>query len=149
MNRTWFAVTCLILVSVPARSDTITIVKNLSYNGTLLGLSNGVVTLEAHFPSGIQTMRFRIDSVRSIEFNSAVNNGPPPKTVGIGPAQTSSAAATEAVPGDIIVLRGNDRRICKLVSIDTNSVFCAQQGNRSGTSSWARGLVLRVQVGTQ
>jgi hypothetical protein len=148
-NRPWLAGALILLAGISARSDTITTKKNLSVNGDLLSMSNGVVTLNAHFPSGWKTLSFRVDSVRTIEFNSTdYNPGAPPAVMGIGPPQSNptAPAPAEVIGGDVIVLRGDDRIPCKLLSIDASRVYCDPRDYKSGPHSWGRNAVLRIQV---
>jgi hypothetical protein len=128
-----------------AYSDTVTTTDHLSVNGSLTKLSAGTITLEARFASGPKTLTIPMSKVDSIEFNSVgFNPGAPPKAFGLGPGVESSPrpAAGPAAEKDVVVLRGNNRKTCKLVSIDDTAVHC--EGERN---DYSRKIVLRVSVG--
>jgi hypothetical protein len=149
-NRKLLAVAGTLLIGVPAWSDTVTTKTNLSVSGSLVGMSDGVITLNSRFSSGTRALQFSIDSLQSIEFNSMTYNpGAPPKVLGIGPAQNQAPAPDEVVAADVIVLRGNDRRPCKLMRIDVNRVYCDPKDSKSPSSSYGRSVVLRIVLGAK
>ncbi|HTP35544.1 MAG TPA: hypothetical protein VMJ75_25375 [Candidatus Acidoferrales bacterium] len=135
----------LLFACASAYSDTVTTTGHLRVNGSLTGLSDGIITLEARFDSGPKTLTIPLNKVDTIEFNSVgFNPGAPPKAFGIGPGvgpapRPSSAPAAEK---DIVVLRGNNRKTCKLVGIDDTAVHCEGEKN-----DYSRKIVLRVLVG--
>jgi hypothetical protein len=128
-----------------ARPDTITLKDNLSINGSLAGMSNGVVTIKARFSSGEKEMSIAIKYVQSIEFNLLTNNlGAPPEVLGIGPPQPQNTPGKEPPTGDVIVIRGGERRPCVLVRIDADRVHCDPND-----ATYNRGVVLRVVFGSK
>jgi hypothetical protein len=52
--------TARLLVSIPSWSDTITNKDNLSVSGSLVGMSGGVITLNARFASGTKMLASRV-----------------------------------------------------------------------------------------
>jgi hypothetical protein len=147
---TLLLLTVTLLIGVPAWSDTITTKDHLSVSGSLVGMAGGVITLNARFSSGTKSLQFPIDSVQTIDFNSMTYNpGAPPKVLGVGPAQRRGTVPAEVIPEDMIVLRGDDRRACKLLSIDADRVYCDPKDNKSGSGSYGRSVVLRIQLGAK
>ena len=108
-----------------ARPDTITTKDNLSINGSLLEMSNGLLTIKARFSSKEKEVRVPVNDIQSIEFNLLTSNpGAPPKILGIGPPADQNALQGEPPFGGVIVLRGGERQPCDLVSIDAERVHC-------------------------
>jgi hypothetical protein len=135
----WSSVFALVS-AVSAFPDTVTKTDHLSVNGSLKQMSSGVITLEAQFGSGTKTLLISINEVESIEFNNTTfNPGAPPKALGITPPPSTSKLAFAA---DQLILRGNQRKGCKLIGIDQQYVHCAVKGE-----DYARKVTLRIQVG--
>jgi len=134
-----------VLAAVPAFPDTVTKSDHLSVNGSLKQMSGGVITLEAQFNSGngtpvMKTLLISITEVESIEFNSTTfNPGAPPKALGITPPPTTS---NQAAAADQLILRGGQRKECKLIGIDQQSVHCVGKGG-----DYTRKVTLRILVG--
>jgi hypothetical protein len=126
MRARWsFAIVLALLTCKAAHPDTITTKDNLSINGSLVGMSNGILTLKARFLSKEKEVWIPVEDVRSIEFNSLTSNpGPPPKILGIGPPADQTTPQKEPSIGDVIVFRGGERKPCILVRIDADRVHC-------------------------
>jgi hypothetical protein len=140
----WRAVLLGLLAGATVWPDTVTTTDQLSVNGSLVRLKDGVIALEARFNSGTRTVQVQITAVESIEFNATTfNPGAPPKVLGIGPPRGGATAHPEAIAKDIIVLRGGERDDCKLLSIDADAVYCG--GKHPKTHR--RMTVLRIRVG--
>jgi hypothetical protein len=146
MKVRWSCVVVLALLScTPACPDTLTTKDNLSVNGTLVGMSNGVLRFNVRFTSEPKEVRIRVEDVQSIEFNSVTfNSGPPPKILGFGPPSDQSASQKKTPVEDIIVLRGGSRQPCTLVGIDANRIHC--DPNDAG---YNRRAVLRIVFGSK
>jgi hypothetical protein len=132
------------LAAVAALADTVTTSDQLSVNGSLVKMSEGVVQLEVSSRSGKELRWIPMSKVGSIEFNSTVfNPGGPPKVFGIKPPaeqqKAPSKAAERPAQGGTIVLRGGESKPCKLVSIDADKVHC-------GGAEYGRQIVLRILV---
>jgi hypothetical protein len=126
-------------------ADSITMTDNVSINGSVSGMSDGVVRITARFPSGAREGRFPIKEIQSIEFNSKTfNAGPPPKIMGFGPPRDQNASQSGHPADDVVVLRGGSRRACNLVSIDADRVHCGP--NDPGIR---RDTVLRIVLGSK
>lgn len=134
-----------LLACKSVRPDTITMKDSISINGSLLGMSDGLIRIKARFPSEKKEMWIPVKDAQSIEFNSLTfNSGPPPKIVGFGPPQGQDASKKGTHPQDVIVLRGGTRRPCNLVGIDANGVHCDPNG-----AVYARDATLRVVLGSE
>jgi hypothetical protein len=134
-----------LMAAVGAYADTVTTTDHLSLNGIVTRMLNATVTLEARFSAGLRSLQIPMGMIDSIEFNSvAFNPGAPPKTFGLGPGTGTASKQTQqqAVEKDVVVLRGNQRKACKLVSIDEAMVRCEGKGNE-----YSRKIVLRVLIG--
>jgi hypothetical protein len=146
MRQKWSLLLALALLSGSnAWSDTVTTTDNLSVNGRVT-MSDSVVVLEAEFSSGVKTLRYDINRVKSIEFNSIIRNSlAPSKVMSLGPSQRSTSTE-QAVAGSAIKFRGSDGegKSCKLVRIDLAQVHCDP-----GDSQYARAIVLRIVVASQ
>jgi hypothetical protein len=113
-------------------------------------MANGVLTLNARFTTGPKTLEIPITLIQTIEFNSLiVNPHAPPKILGIGPDKSQGDISSQADTSDLIVLRGDDRRECKLLSIDADRIHCDVKDNKGSSNSFGRGVVLRIQVGVK
>lgn len=127
-----------------ARPDTITTKDNLSINGSVVGMSNGVVTIKAQFSSEEKKISIPIKYLESIEFNLLTNNpGAPPKVLGLGPP-AGQTPQEEPPIGDVIVFRGGARQACILVRIDADRVHCDPND-----TAYNRKAVLRIVFGSK
>lgn len=146
MRVSWsFAVLLTLLTCRPAHSDTITTKENLSINGSILEVSDGVLRITARFSSKEKDVWIPIKDLLSIEFNSLTfNAGAPPKIVGFGPPTGPIVLRKEPPAGDVIVLRGGSRQTCNLVGIDADLVHC--DPNNIG---YNRSAVLRIVFGSR
>jgi hypothetical protein len=146
-NRKLHPMTRAILVgffAAIAAADTVTTSDELSVNGSLVKMSEGVIQLEVSSRSGKKLRWIPMKKVGSIEFNSTVfNPGGPPKVFGIKPPveqeKAPPKAAERPTQGGTIVLRGGESKPCKLVSIDAAKVHC-------DSAEWGRPIVLRILV---
>jgi hypothetical protein len=136
--------------------DTVTTFDHLSVNGVLTNMSDGTITLEARYASGLKILMIPMSTVESIEFNStAFNPGAPPKPYGLGPGNSSTPQPQppkQPIVRDAIVLRGanGERQPCKVLSIDENIVHCeaaSGETDKGKPSQFARRIVLRILVG--
>jgi hypothetical protein len=133
----------ILCAAAAAHADTIMTTEHLSVNGNLKEMSGGVVTLDASYAAGTRTLSIQLSAVENIGFNSTTfNPGNPPKELRIGPRKGSTPASQEAAAMVTVVLRGNQSKDCKLVSIDANTVHCAGKGG-----DYNRRTVLRILVG--
>jgi hypothetical protein len=133
----------ILCAAAAAHADTITTTDHLSVNGNLKQMSGGVITFDASYGSGTRTLSIQLSAVDAIGFNSTTfNPGNPPKVLEIGPPKGSPRSPQEAAAMDTIVLRGNQRKDCMLLSIDAATVHCA---GKSG--DYDRRTVLRILVG--
>jgi hypothetical protein len=140
MIRSLLLVLC---AAAAAQADTVTMTSHLSVNGDLKQMSGGVITLGASFAAGTRTLSIQLSAVDTISFNSTTfNPDAPPKVLGIGPPKGSPPESREAAAMDTIVLRGNQRKDCKLLSIDADTVHCSGKGG-----DYNRRTVLRILVG--
>jgi len=146
MKVRWsYVIVLALLCCKSACPDTITTRNNLSVNGSLVGMSNGVLRFKVRFPSEEKEVWIKVEDVQSIEFNSQTfNSGPPPKIMGLGPPSDKSAAQYKPPAEDVVVLRGGTRQSCNLVGIDANRVHCSP--NDTG---YNRDAVLRIVFGSQ
>ena len=142
------AVLCLVfasLATIAAFADTVTKTDHLSLNGSLTSMTDGVVTLEAEFPSRnetplVKTLHISIHEIESIEFNDTTfNSGAPRKPLGLIPLYAPSKQ--QAAAPDQLFLRGNRRQECRLVGIDRESVHCAGKDG-----DYDRKITVRIQV---
>ncbi|HEY7337109.1 MAG TPA: hypothetical protein VH639_19605 [Bryobacteraceae bacterium] len=150
MRRT---VTFLLVVGTAAAafSDTVTTTDHLSVNGSLKQMANGVIALDAVFSSGTKTLSIQMSAVDNIGFNATTfNPGAPPTVLRIGPSK--GAAPRGEAASDVIVLRGGQRRDCRLLSIDADTVHCAGNAGAKGKEKggdYNRRTVLRILVGAR
>jgi hypothetical protein len=144
MRASWsFAVVIVLLICRPAYSDTITTKENLSINGSISGMSDGVLRIEAWFSSTRKDVWIPIKDLLSIEFNSlTINAGAPPKILGFGPPRDQNTPQKETPGGGVIVLRGGSRQSCILVGIDADRVQCNPKN-----IDYDRNAVLRIVFG--
>jgi len=132
----------LALFAIPAFGDTVTTRDNVSVNGKLIEMKTGVVGLETHSPQGTEQRYITLDNIAAIEFNSALyNSAAPPKVFAIAPPSPSASVQKTPTPADTVVLRGNERKDCKLAGITSAAVVCEGKGNQ-----YSRILVIRIQV---
>ncbi|MGA9133441.1 MAG: hypothetical protein WB384_15675, partial [Candidatus Sulfotelmatobacter sp.] len=83
--------------------DTITTKDNLSINGSLVEMSNGVLKLKVRYPSKSKEVWIGVEVLQSIEFNhQTFNTGPPPKIQGFGPPSDQDALQKTPPAGGII-----------------------------------------------
>lgn len=130
-----------------ALPDTIVTTENLSVNGSIIGMSNGILTIKARFSSKEQARErwIPVRDIQTIEFNSLTfNAGAPPKILGFGPPSDQNAPQKEPPAGDVIVLRGGTRQPCNLVGIDANRVHC-----NVNDTGFGRNAVLRIVLGSR
>lgn len=145
IKGSWILVSFGLLFGSSVWSDTITTTDHLSVNGSLVNMSDGILTLNSRFNSGTRTLQIQKTAVQSIEFNSTTfNPGAPPKVLGIGPARDGPTAPAKVNSGDVVVLRGNQRRDCKSLNIDADMVRCGTKNNE-----FSRKVVLRILVGAR
>jgi hypothetical protein len=138
------AIFLMLLVCRSARPDTITTTEGSSVNGTVLGLSNGIVKIKARFPSKTKEIWVPLKNIQSIEFNSQTfNPGAPPEIQGFGPAGGQDAQQKSAPAGEVVVLRGGERQPCNLVDIDADTVHCGPHD-----TVYPRNKVLRIVFGS-
>jgi hypothetical protein len=123
------------------RADTITTRDHLSFNGSLIKMASDEITIVARYASGEKRFPIEKTDVEIIEFNGTTfNSGAPPRAIGIGPplkAGKTPVSPPEAT--DTIVLRGAQRRACKLIGIDQQLVHCAGK-----EGDYSRRIVLRI-----
>jgi|SRR5579872_3382973 len=141
MKARWGCATVLVLLACrPVRPDTITMKDNLSINGSLLEMSNGLLKIEAQFPSQEKEVWIRVDEVGSIEFNLLTfNPGAPPKILGFGPPTGQNPPPKPLSTAGVIVLRGGRRQPCELAGIDAENIRCGPTD-----ASYDRNAVLRI-----
>jgi hypothetical protein len=132
----------------PLGADTITTKDHASVNGSLIKMANGEMTIVARYSSGEKPLRIKIEATEIIEFNGTTfNSGAPPKALGVGPPLNSESKTPPARPQngtDTIILRGAQRKPCKLVGIDEQLVHCAGKDG-----DYNRRIVIRVLVEAQ
>ena len=143
------------LTATPCFADSVTTVDHLTVNGVLTAMSEGKITLEAHYASGTKTLTILLSNVETIEFNTlAFNPGPPPKTLGLGPGTSTAthpAGPAQPTAGDTLEFRGSNgqRQPCRLISIDAYKVYCETPttGKKADKPiEFPRQMVLRVLV---
>ncbi len=133
------AIFLMLLVCRSARPDTITTTDGSSVNGSVLGISNGVVKIQSRFPSKTKEIWVSLKNIQSVEFNSQTfNPGAPPEIQGFAPDTQPKAARA----GEVIVLRGGERQPCDLVDIDADTVHCGPHD-----TTYPRNKVLRIVFG--
>src|SRR4051812_34548338 len=107
-------------------ADTITTRDQLSVNGSLVKLAGDEMTIVARYasrdkPTPVEkTFQVKRNDVDVLEFNATtMNSGAPPVSIGIGPPiKAGKIAPSPPEAADTIVLRGGQRRDCKLIEID-------------------------------
>jgi hypothetical protein len=133
----------IVCAAAAAHADTIMTTDHLSVNGNIKQMSGGVITLDAGYTAGTRTLSIQLSAVENIGFNSTTfNPGQPPKELRIGPRKGGTPSSQEAAAMVTVVLRGNQSKDCKLLSIDAATVHCAGKGG-----DYNRRTVLRVLVG--
>ena len=133
----------IVCAAAAAHADTVTTTDHLSVNGNLKQMSGGVITLDASYGAGTKTLSIQLSAVDAIGFNSTTfNPGNPPKVLAIGPPKGSPRSPQDAAAMDTVVLRGNQRKDCMLLSIDANTIRCAGKGG-----DYNRRTVLRILIG--
>ena len=138
------AIFLALLVCRPARPDTITTTDGSSVNGSVLGISNGVVKIQSRFPTKTKEIWVPLKNIQSIEFNSQTYNpGGPPEIQGFAPGGGNDAQQQSTPPGQVIVLRGGERQPCNLADIDAGAVHCGPKD-----TVYPRNKVLRIVFGT-
>jgi hypothetical protein len=144
------------LTATPCFADSITTIDHLTVNGILTAMSEGKITLEAHYASGTKTLTIPLNNVETIEFNSvAFNPGPPPKALGLGPGTATAthlASPPQPAASDTLEIRGSNgqRQPCRLISIDADRVYCETPTvgkKKDKPNEFPRRIVLRVLVG--
>jgi len=92
MKVPWSRLIVLALLTCnSAHPDTITMKDNVTINGALVGMSNGVLRVRVRFPSETKEVWIKAEEVQSIEFNLlTLNAGAPPKLLGFGPPSDQS-----------------------------------------------------------
>jgi hypothetical protein len=125
-------------------ADTITTRDHSGVNGSLIKMAGDEMTIIARYASGEKTLTIKRTDAEVIEFNGTTfNSGAPPRAFGIGPPlQPASAPASAPEPADTIILRGAQRRACKLIGIDERLVHCVGKDG-----DYPRRIVLRILVG--
>jgi len=126
-------------------ADTVTRRDHLSVNGTVIRVSGGELTIQAGLTEGNKTFSYKLTEIESIEFNlNTFNPGGPPKAPGFGgtypappPAPLAASQAT-----DTLVIRGGQRKECRLISIDQQFIHCEGKDG-----DYSRGTTLRVLIG--
>lgn len=143
--RLWYVIALILLSCGAARPDTVTMKDSVSINGSLLAMSNGVITIKVRFPSEDREARIPVEDIQSIEFNSLTfNPTAPPKIQGFGPPDGQNALQKEPPAEGVIVLRGGARQPCILVGIDANRVHCDPKD-----TGYSRNAVLRIVFGSE
>jgi hypothetical protein len=130
-----------------AGADTITTKEHISVNGSLKRLAKEGLIVMARYPSADKTLSIPIQDIEIIEFNSITfNAGGPRRDPGLGAplGSKSSVPAAPAKNHDTIVLRGGQRRACKLVGIDEQEVHCA---GRDG--DYSRSITIRIVLASR
>lgn len=134
----------MLLVCGPARPDTITTTDGSSVNGSILGIADGVVKIQSRFPSKTKEIWIPLKEIQNIEFNSQTfNPGAPPQIQGFGPSGNQDNQQKSNSTGEVIVLRGGERKPCNLVDIDANAVHCGPHD-----TVYPRNKVLRIVFGS-
>jgi hypothetical protein len=139
----------LVSLGIPSLSaDTITTTDHASVNGSVTTMANGEITLIARYDAGDKTLLIKLKDTDIVEFNGGTSNpGSPPREAGFGPSRDSKLEPPPSQPqndANTIVLRGNQRRPCKLVGIDAQFVHCEGKDG-----DYNRRIVLRVIVGAE
>ncbi len=146
MKVPWSRLIVLALLTCnSAHPDTITMKDNVTINGALVGMSNGVLRVRVRFPSETKEVWIKAEEVQSIEFNLlTLNAGAPPKLLGFGPPSDQSPPQTNPSAEGVIVFRGGTRHSCVLVGIDPNRVHCDPKD-----AGYDRNTVLRILLGSK
>ena len=124
----------ILACSTAAPAETITSRDSRSWNGQLVQLQNGVLTLAASFPGGKTSLQFGPNTLRAIEFNpTAYNPGAAPKLAPVSGGPLS---------GTIYLREDKSGHQCANIAIDANKVSCS-------AGSWPRQNVLRIIFGAR
>lgn len=125
----FFKVCAAILAcAIALDADTVTSRDSRSWNGRIVQLQNGVLTLAATFPGGPASLQFGPATLRGIEFNPTVfNPGAAPQLEKVGGGAISGT----------IYLRDKSGHKCANIAIDAQNVSCS-------AGSWPRQNVLRI-----
>ena len=137
----WFAIR-------PLGADTITTTDRASVNGSLTTLANGEITFVARYVAEDKTLLIKLKDTDVIEFNANKQNfGSPPTAATFGPSRASESKTHLPQPQEDagkIILRGDQRKPCTLVAIDTQFVHCEGKDG-----DYNRKIVIRVVVGAE
>ncbi len=130
MNMSLFKICAAILACAMAlAADSVTSRDSRSWNGRIVQLQNGVLTLAATFPGGPASLQFGPATLRAIEFNPTVfNPGAAPQLGKVGGGMAS---------GTIYLREDKSGHKCANIAIDAQNVSCS-------AGSWPRQNVMRI-----
>jgi hypothetical protein len=118
----------ILLCSLVAEADTVTTRDSRSWNGHLVQIQSGILTLSAGFPGSQKSLQFGPRTLRAIEFNpTTYNPGVPPN-----PPRASGGSLSGTV-----YLRDKTGHRCENLTIDPQNVKCS-------VGSWPRQSVARI-----
>jgi len=139
-----FAIGTLLCVG-HMRGDTVILAKEGSVNGTFLALDNGEVKIEARSTSGVKTYTYKVAAITSILFNNITYNSGDPPILGNRPAEKGGTAPPPAPPG-FVRLQGGSVVPCRVESIDSQFVRCADEGKAKG-AIYPKATVQEIRLG--
>lgn len=118
--------------SAAVHAETVTSSDSRSWNGTIMQMQNGILSLQAKFPGGkTTTLQFGPSTLRSIEFNPNTYNPGAPPTINPGSGGVLSGT---------VYLRDKTGNKCSGIGYDAQkqTVTCSSGG------SWPKQNVLRI-----
>jgi hypothetical protein len=119
----------ILACSLVSKADTVTSRDSRSWNGSVVEIRGGVLTLSAHFPSGAPvSLQFGPNTLRAIEFN--------PTTFNPGAAPKLTPVSGGALSGTIY-LRDKSGHKCANITINAQTVSCS-------AGSWSQQNTLRI-----
>lgn len=117
--------------SAAAYAETVTSADSRSWNGTMMQIQNGIVSLKATFPGGkTATLQFGPSMLRSIEFNPNTYNPGAPPSINPGPGGALSGT---------VYLRDKTGTKCSGIAYDAQKQTVSCSGG-----SWPKQNVLRI-----
>jgi hypothetical protein len=126
--RTLIVCAAILACALGGSAETVTSRDSRSWNGKIVALQNGILTLSASFPGGQKSLQFGPTTLRAVEFN--------PTTFNPGVAPSLGAVTGGAVSGTIY-LRDKSGHKCGNIAIDAANVTCS-------AGSWPRSNTLRI-----
>ena len=108
------------LTAFAVKADTVTTRDSSSWNGTVTRIGNGVLQLNAGFPTGKPTLSFGANYVRSIEFNTTIYNQ--------GAVPTNLPKANGKPFSGTVYIKTQPPQHCTNITMGSGSLLCDGKG---------------------